>query len=266
MATAQKPFAVITGASTGIGFELAKCFAQEGYDLLIAANDEYLEPAADSLRRMGCDVETVSADLSTIEGTAEFCDAVQSSGRAVEALALNAGVGVSGDFVRDTNLQDELNMINLNVVSPVYAAKKLIPAMVARGEGRVLITASIASVMPSPFLAVYGASKAFLHSFSEALRNELKDTGVTVTALMPDATDTMFFERAHMEDTKAGAGKKQDAETVARQGFEAMMKGKDHVLAGSLKVKIMGAMAEITPETLKAAQNRKLLEPGSARK
>lgn len=180
--------------------------------------------------------------------------------------AFNAGVGVGGDFARGTDLRDELTLIALNVVSPVHLAKRALPDMVGRGRGRVLFTSSIAATMPAPFEAVYGASKAFLLSFAEALRNELKDTGVTVTALMPGPTDTNFFHRAGMDDTKAGAGKKDDPAEVARQGFEALMAGKDHVVAGSLKTKLMGAANEALPETAKAEAHRHLAEPGSAGK
>jgi short-subunit dehydrogenase len=183
----------------------------------------------------------------------------------VDAIAINAGVGVGGDFARTTALEDELNLIALNVTSSVHLAKRVVREMVARKQGRILFTASIAGTMPAPFEAVYGASKAFLLSFSEALRNELKDTGVTVTALMPGATETNFFHRAGMDDTKVGASEKDSAAEVARDGFKALMAGEDKVIAGAFKNKLEGGLgARILPETVKAEIHRKMAEPGSA--
>lgn len=184
----------------------------------------------------------------------------------MDAIAINAGVGVGGEFARETDLQDELNLINLNVVSTVHLAKRVVKEMVERGYGRILFTASIAALMPGPFEAVYAASKAFVHSFAEALRNELKDTGVTVTSLMPGPTDTNFFHRADMDDTRAGSSKKDDPAEVAKQGFEALMAGKDSIVAGSIGTKIQGTISKILPDTVNAEQHRKLTEPGSAHK
>jgi uncharacterized protein len=183
----------------------------------------------------------------------------------VDAIAINAGVGVGGDFARATSLQAELDLINLNVTSSVHLAKRVVKDMVDRGQGRILFTSSIAATMPAPFEAVYGASKAFLLSFSEALGNELKGTGVTVTALMPGATETNFFHRAAMDDTKVGASQKDDPAEVARGGFEALMAGEDKVIAGSFKNKLQGGLgSRILPETVKAELHRKQAEPGSA--
>ncbi|WP_445240883.1 SDR family NAD(P)-dependent oxidoreductase [Microcoleus vaginatus] len=136
--------------------------------------------------------------------------------------------------------------------------------MVDRGQGRILFTSSIAALMPGPFEAVYAASKAFIHSFSEGLRNELKDTGVTVTALMPGPTDTNFFHRAGMDDTKVGADKKDDAAEVAKQGFEALMAGKDDIIAGSLKTKILASVSKVLPDTVNAELHSQLTKPESA--
>ncbi len=205
----------------------------------------------------------VQADLATYDGV-EQAYAAAARGR-LDAVAINAGVGVSGPF-HETDLRDELRMIDLNVTSSVHLAKRAIPGMRARGEGRILFTSSIAALMPSPFEAVYGATKSFLYSFAEALRNELKDTGVTVTALLPGPTDTNFFERAGMQDTKAGSSKKDDPEQVARQGFEALMAGKDHVVAGSLKTKAQAAVVSQLPQTVKGEIHRGMSEPGSAKK
>lgn len=264
--TASRPFAVVTGASNGIGLELAKQFAQNGFDLLISAEGDNLPRAKHLLETLGATVQSVPADLATHEGVETLADAIKAAGRGVDAVCFNAGVGVGGDFVRQTDLHKELSMINLNVVSTVHLAKHVLPDMVERGRGQALFTASIAGTMPTPFEAVYGATKAFVLSFAESLRNELKDTGVTVTALLPGATETDFFHRAGMDDTKVGTDKKDSAEDVAKQGFDALMAGKEKVVAGSLKTKLMGLANDVLPESVKAAQHRKLSEPGSGEK
>lgn len=261
-----RPLAVVTGASNGIGYELAKQFAQNGFDLLITATGSSINEAAQAFEKLGAKVETVEADLATYDGVETLYKQIKATGRSVDAIAINAGVGVGGDFARETDLQDELNLINLNVVSSVHLAKRVVKDMVERGQGRILFTSSIAAIMPGPFEAVYAASKAFIQSFSEALRNELKDTGVTVTSLMPGPTDTNFFHRAGMDDTKAGAGEKDDPAQVAKQGFEALMAGKDAVIAGSIKTKLQGNVSKVLPDTVNAEQHRQLTEPGSGRK
>jgi short-subunit dehydrogenase len=261
--TAAHPLALVTGASSGIGLELAKQFARHGYDLVIVAEDAGISDAADALRASGATVEAVRADLAAHDGVHALVERLRAVGRPVDAAAINAGVGVGGPFL-ETDLEAEVNMINLNVVSTVHLAKHVVKEMAARGEGRVLFTSSIAAEMPAPFQAVYGATKAFVQSFSEALRNELKDTAITVTALQPGPTETEFFHRAGMDDTRVGAGKKDSAAEVARQGFEAMMKGKDHVVAGSIMNKVQSALAQVTPEPALAEMHRKLTEPGSA--
>jgi len=229
--------AVVTGASSRIGLELAKVFAEHGYDVIMAAEDGGIESAADQVHSLGVIATPVQVDLATGIGVQRLYGRIQAMGRPVDAIAINAGVGVSGPFL-ETDLDAELNLINLNVVSTVCVAKLVLCDMAQRGSGRVLFTSSIAADTPAPFDAIYGASRAFVQSFAEALRNELKDTGITVTSLQAGPTDTNFFRRADMEDTKVGAGKKDDPADVARQGFEAMMSGKDHVVAGSMKNKV----------------------------
>ncbi|MDF5715532.1 MAG: SDR family NAD(P)-dependent oxidoreductase [Rhizonema sp. NSF051] len=261
-----KPLAVVTGASSGIGYELAKQFAQNGFDLLVTATGASINEAAQAFEDLGALVETVQADLATYDGVETLYNKIKVNGRPVDAIAINAGVGVGGDFATQTDLKDELNLINLNVVSTVHLAKRVVKDMVDRGKGRILFTSSIVSQMPSPFQAVYAASKAFVHSFSEAIRNELKDTGVTVTALMPGATETNFFHRAGLDDTKVGVDEKDDPALVAKEGFEALMAGKDSVLAESLKTKLGGVVSKILPDTVTAELNRMLNEPGSADK
>ncbi|MBD2104673.1 SDR family oxidoreductase [Leptolyngbya sp. FACHB-261] len=257
-----RPLAVVTGASNGIGYELAKQFAQNGFDLLVTATGLSINEAARAFEQLGAKVETVQADLATYDGVESLYSQIKATGRPVEAIALNAGVGVGGEFARDTDLKDELNLINLNVVSTVHLAKRVVKDMVERGQGRMLFTASIAAIMPGPFEAVYAASKSFVHSFAEALRNELKDTGVTVTSLMPGPTDTNFFHRAGMDDTNVGESKKDDPSQVAKQGFEALMADKDAIIAGSLKTKIQGNVSKVLPDTVSAEQHRQLTEPG----
>jgi short-subunit dehydrogenase len=250
-------FAVVTGASSGIGLELARVFAENDFELLLAAEDDRIHTVASELG-----ARAVQVDLATTEGVEELARAID---RPLDAIAINAGVGVGGPFV-ETSFEDELNMIRLNVIGTVQLAKLVLPQMVSRGEGRVLFTASIASTMPATYTAVYGATKAFVLSFSEAVRAELKDTGVTTTALMPGPTETEFFERADMLDTKVGQDDKDDPAQVARQGFEAMMAGKDAVVGGSLKTRVQGRMNELLPEALKARAHGKMAQPESADK
>ena len=266
MATSStKQFAVVTGASAGIGFELAKQFAENGFDLLIVAGGDRISTAADEIQMLGAKVEAVQADLATHDGVHKLLSAIQSSGRAIDAVAINAGVGVSGRFV-ETDLSEELNMVALNVTSTVHLAKYMVKDMVARGSGRILFTASIAGTMPTPYEAVYGATKAFVRSLSQSLREELKETGVSVTALMPGATETEFFHRAGADDTKLGVSEKDDPAEVAKEGFEALMAGKDHVVAGSFKNKLQAAAGYALPDPLVAKAHAAMAEPGSANK
>jgi short-subunit dehydrogenase len=254
--------AVVTGASSGIGLELARQFAEHGFDLVVATKNERIERAAAELRSPTTEVVAVRADLATAAGVEELARRVHDTGRPVEALAVNAGVGVSGRF-SETDLQAHLALIGLNVTGAVHLTGLLLPAMVARGRGRVLFTSSIAAAMPGPYESTYAASKAFLYSFAQAIRNETKGTGVTVTALMPGPTDTDFFVRAGMEDTKLGQAKKDDPADVARAGFEALMAGKDHVVAGSARNKVQVAVAKALPDTLVASMHAAMSRPGS---
>ncbi len=261
--TETKPLAVVTGASSGIGRELAKQFAAHGFDLVINAEDRGLDDVAAELTAAGADVRTVRADLRTTDGVETLYSALTATGRPVDAAALNAGVGRGGAFL-DTDLDDEIEIIDLNITSTVRLAKRLLRDMAVRDEGRVLITSSIASTMPGSFQAVYNASKSFLQSFTEAVANELKDTGLTITSLMPGPTDTNFFHRADMDDTKVGASSKDDAAQVAAQGFEALMGGKDKLVAGSVGTKAQGVANKVLPDKLKAAAHRRMAQPGSA--
>jgi len=260
MSHSTRPFAVVTGASSGIGFELAKQFADHDFDVLICAEDADIHTAAATLREGKTSITAIQADLANFAGVEQLLSAVTATGRPVDALALNAGIGNGGRFL-DIELGDELRLIQTNIVAVVHLAKYILPGMVARGQGRLLVTASVAGTMPGPYYATYAASKAFDLSFAEAIRYELKDTGVTVTALMPGPTDTEFFERADMLDTAAGRGSKDDPAEVAADGFAALMAGKDHVVAGSMKNKVQVAGTGVLPDSAKAALHAKLTAP-----
>ncbi len=247
------------------GLNLLNSFAQNGFDLVVTATGPSINEAAQAFQGLGAQVKTVEADLATYDGVETLYHQIQMTGRPVEAIAINAGVGVGGKFT-ETDLKAELNLIDLNITSSVHLAKRVIKEMVDRGRGKILFTSSSAALMPEPFEAVYAASKAFVHSFAEGLRNELKDTGVTVTALMPGPTDTNFFHRAGMDDTRVGSDQKDDPAEVARQGFEALMADKDDLVAGSLKTRIQGNVSKVLPDTVNAEQHRQLTEPGSANK
>jgi short-subunit dehydrogenase len=225
-------FAVVTGASHGIGFELAKQFTDHGFDILVSAEDDGIEAAANRLAAAGTSVQSIRVDLGNYDGVEKLYARIQSCGRPVDAIAINAGVGVSGNFARDTELQAELNVIALNVTSSVHLAKRVVRDMVDRKKGRILFTSSMAGTLPVPFEAVYAASKAFLFSFSEALRSELQDFGVTVTALMPGGSESDFFQKTQKDDTAA----------IARDGFEALMAGRDKVIGGAFTGRLEGSL------------------------
>jgi short-subunit dehydrogenase len=254
-----RPLAVVTGASSGIGYELAKHAIHHGYDLVIAA-DRPLAEAKQAFESLGAKVDAVQADLATRDGVEQLIGAI--GGRPIDALCANAGHGLGRAFL-DESFEDIQHVVDTNITGTIYLLHKLTPSMVERGQGRILLTGSIAGLMPGSFQAVYNASKAFVDSFSFALRNELKDTGVSVTVLMPGPTDTEFFERADMMDTKVGQDdKKADPADVAKIGFDAMLKGEGDVIAG-LKNKLQGAMAAVTPQSMLAEQHRKMAEPGT---
>ncbi|MFC7844778.1 SDR family NAD(P)-dependent oxidoreductase [Streptomyces sp. NPDC057382] len=260
--TDTRPLALITGASSGIGYELARQFALHGHDLVVNAEDERLETAAESLRECGAQVRVVRADLRSAEGRYLLLDALD--GLTVDVAVLNAGVGRGGAFV-DTDVADDQEVIDLDVTATVRLAKPLLRAMVTRDAGRIAFTSSVVSTMPGAFEPVYTASKSFVQSFAQALAEEVKDTGVTVTSLMPGPTDTDFFERAGMaDDTAIGTMEKDDPAQVAEQAFEAIMRGEKKVVTGSLKTKVQGLAGKVLPDGVKAVAHRRMAEPGSA--
>lgn len=234
-----RPLAVVTGASSGIGYELASLFSEVGYNLVVAAEDPGITTAAAIFSQQEVIAEAVQADLATYDGVEELYAALR--GRVPAAVAINAGTGVHGDFARDTGLAADLRLIDLNVRSTVHLAKRVLQDMVPRNSGRLLFTSSIAARMPGPDEATYAASKAFILSFSAAIRYELRDTGITVTVLMPGP----------MED-------KDDPRDVAREGFLAMMAGENQVVAGSRRNQLHAATAKLMPMDAGRAAPRRL--------
>jgi short-subunit dehydrogenase len=258
----SEKLAIVTGASSGIGFSLAKELAGRGYDLVVCSAGGRLTTAAEELRGLGVSVVDVNADLATRDGVASLWSEVEKLGRPVDVACLNAGVGVGGLF-QETSLDEELNMVALNCSGTVQLAKYLVQHMVQRNSGKILFTASIAGEMVAPREAVYAATKAFDLSLAHSLRYELRDTEVTVTALQPGPTDTDFFHRAGMDNTEVGSKGKTESspEDVAHQGIEALLAGKDHVYAASVKTKVEGMLANVTPGAVKAAMHDKMARP-----
>lgn len=258
----ERPLALVTGASSGIGLELARQFAEHGFDLVICAEDAGIDDAARELSATGAQVEALHQDLRKPEEVENLWRHVRDLSRPLAAAALNAGVGKGGAFV-DTELEDELSLIDLNVSSTVHLAKRVLTDMVSRNNGKVLITSSIASTMPGSYQAVYNASKAFLQSFAVAVKDELKDTDVTITSLMPGPTETNFFRRAGMaENTRIGrSSSKDDPAAVARQGFKALMAGRERVVASSPTTKLQGAVNNVLPDRVKATLHRVIAKP-----
>lgn len=255
-------WAVVTGASSGIGFELAKQFVQHGFDVLITAEDADIQKAAQDLQAFGTRVEALQTDLRYDSGVEILHNKIKSLGP-LEAIAINAGVGVGGASFDKTDLVKELDMLRLNVLSTVHLAKLVLPGMLAAGRGRILFTSSVAAFLPGPYESVYAASKAFVQSFAEGLHAEVADKGVVITALQPGPTETNFFHRAGMDDTKIGPAKKDDAALVAQQGFEALMRGDHAVLAGSTSNKIQGNIAKVIPQQAAAKMHARMTKPNS---
>jgi short-subunit dehydrogenase len=262
MTSDTRPLAIVTGASAGIGYELAKCCAQEGFDLLVAADQSAIHDAAQDFRTLGAAVEAIEADLATLGGVDRLYTATK--GRPVEALLANAGHGLGHGFL-DQSFEEVRHVIDTNITGTLYLIQKVGREMRARGQGRILVTGSIAGFMPGTFQAVYSGTKAFMNSFSFALRSEMQDSGVTVTCLMPGPTETAFFERADMLDTQVGQQEKDDPAEVAKIGFEAMMKGEGDVVSG-WKNKLQAALANVIPAGRLAEQHRKMAEPGSSKR
>ncbi len=257
-------FAIVTGASTGIGFELASIAAENGYDLLVVADEPLIDAAARDFKLHGVEVTSLEADLSTLDGVDKLLAAT--GGRRIDLLCANAGRGLGRGFL-DQDVADWRRVVDTNITGTLYLLQHVLKDMVARDEGKVLITGSIAGFIPGAFQAVYNGTKAFVDSFADAIRNEIKDAkGVTVTTLMPGPVETEFFDRAGMLDTSVGASEsKSDPADVARDGWDALMKGDAHIVSG-WKNKIQAAVAHVTPASVLAEQHRKMAEPGTADK
>jgi uncharacterized protein len=256
----SRRLAIITGASSGIGLEIAKLAAQDGYDLIVAADTPFVD-AAPALNGLGVDVQTIEADLATPQGVKQLLDAA--GDRPVDVLVANAGHGLGHGFL-DQAPDEWMHIVNTNITGTLLLIQPVVQRMVERAEGRVLITGSIAGHMAGTFQAVYNGSKAFIDSFSAALNEEIKDTGVTVTCLKPGATETEFFHRAEMEDTKVGQAKKDDPSDVAKAGWAAMNKGEPSVIYG-LKNKLQVAGAAVMTDATTAKMHRAQAEPGSGK-
>ena len=255
-----KGLVVVTGASTGIGKELARIAAREGHELLICADEAEIEEAARQLRGMGARVRALQADLATQAGVEALLDAIGAA--RVEVLCANAGRGLGHGFL-DQDWAAVRRVVDTNVTGTLRLIQQVGRAMRAQGGGRILVTGSVAGYIPGAFQAAYNGTKAFIDSFCAALGNELKETGITVTCLMPGPTETEFFRRAGMEDTAVGAGAKDDPAEVARTGWAAMQAGDGQVVHG-LKNKVQTTIANVTPAAMLAEQHRKTAEPGSA--
>ncbi|WP_445257101.1 SDR family NAD(P)-dependent oxidoreductase [Nocardioides aurantiacus] len=257
----RRPLALVTGASSGIGHAVARDLATRGFDLVVVAEDtDRLEAAAAELRTLGVEVDAVRADLATEDGVEQAWAAV--SERTVSAAVLNAGIGSGGRF-SETDLAHELRLVDLNVRSTVHLAKHVVRQMAQRGSGRLLFTSSVAATQPDPFEAVYGASKTFVQSFAEALRTELRGTGVTVTSVLPGPTETRFFARAGMGDTAIGqTAHKDDAAHVARLACDAFLAGREKVVPGGSN-KVLTVLASVLPDRAKAGLHARLAAPGS---
>lgn len=264
MDTPLAPIAVVTGASSGIGRYLATELADRGFDLVLAAEDAGIHVAAAELSGAHRWVRAVQVDLRTAVGVTDLFRTIDALPVPVDVLAVNAGVGNAGPFA-ETPLAGDLDVVALNVTSAVHLTKLVLPRMISRREGRILFTSSVAATMPGPFYATYAASKAFLQSFAEAVRYEIKDSGVTVTALMPGPTDTGFFDRAGMQDTPVYEQDKDDPARVARQAVDALIAGDDHVVAGAVRNKVQAMTARLLPDRLAAAAHARLTAPTDER-
>lgn len=259
----HRPLALVTGGSSGIGFELAKQFASHGFDIAISGQSERAHTSAEQLRELGVDAWGYQGDASTYDGVEGCWTFVTDLHRPVEAAALNVGITRGGAFV-DNDLDGELRLIAINITGTVHMAKRVVQHMVPNGRGRILVVSSVSATTPTPYETVYGPSKAFGFSFAESLREELRGTGVTVTALLPGATDSDFHANAGMGNTLIGQAKKNDRTLVAQQGFEALMNDDDHVVGGDERTKQEAIDNRTTPEPVKAAHLAQFLRPREA--
>ncbi|RYY76197.1 MAG: SDR family oxidoreductase [Gammaproteobacteria bacterium] len=261
MTTQNETYALITGATSGIGYELAKVFAEHDYNLIIVARTaNRLNDVAEELSlEYGVDVIPIAKDLFDAQSPFDLYEEVKAKGLQVDVLVNDAGQGLYGRFI-DTDIYRELDIIQLNINAYVVLTKLFLQDMVNNQYGKILNVASIAGKVPGPFQSVYHGTKAFVHSFTEAVRAELADTGVTITSLLPGATDTDFFHKADMENSKILDHELADPAKVAADGFKALMSGDDMVVSG-FKNKAQVAMSNVTPDSTVAKAMLKQQEP-----
>ncbi len=266
MENSRTQYALITGGTSGIGKELAKLFAQDGHNLIIVARDEMeLNSTKQEIsQRFGVQVEAISKDLFEPNAAEELYDEIKENGWSVNVLVNDAGQGQHGKFI-EYDIQRDVDIIQLNIVSLTILTKLYLKEMVARNEGKILQLSSLASQTPGPLLAVYSATKAYVQSFTQAIINETEDIeGVTITALLPGATDTDFFNKADAENTKQVQDMKlDDPAIVAKDGYEALMAGKAKMVSG-FKNKMQAAMSNIMPEAAGAGNMRKTMEESTS--
>ena len=258
-----RPLALVTGASNGIGLEIARELAHRGHDLVVTGRSARTDDVAEELRGLGVDAHAVRADLADYDAVEALWKTVTELGRPLEVAVLNAGVGVGGAFA-DVDLAEDLRLIDLNVKSVVHLAKRVVVDMIPRRRGRIMMTSSISATQPTPFETTYGPSRAFVYMFAESLRAEVLEHGVTVTALLPGATDSDFHARAGMGDTKFGDNSwKNDKRLVARQGVDALLAGKDAVVGGDRATKFAVLRNRFLPERVKAARQAREARPAT---
>jgi short-subunit dehydrogenase len=260
MSNSARPLALVTGGSSGIGFELARQFAQHGYDVAISGQSGRVFNSADILRGLGVEAYPYQGDAATYDGVEGFWQFVIDLGRPVAAAALNVGIGLGGAFVTN-DLDDEFRLIAVNITGTVHMAKRVVQHMAANRDGRILLVSSVSATTPTPYETVYEPSKAFGFSFAESLREELRDTGVSVIALLPGATDSDCHANAGMGRTNIGLSQKNDKTLVARQGYEALMRGDDHVVGGDEATQQVVIDNRTILEAVKAARMAELLRP-----
>ncbi|MEJ7646385.1 MAG: SDR family oxidoreductase [Chryseolinea sp.] len=262
-----KQFALVTGGTSGIGYQLSKLLAEDGYNLVLVARDESdLQRVASELATQYCiEAITISRDLFDPENAFSVYDEVKSKAIDIQILINDAGQGLYGEFIT-TDIRKELDIIQLNISSLVVLTKLFLKDMVERGSGKILNLSSIASKVPGPWQSVYHGTKAFVQSFTEAIRSEVKDSGVTITALLPGATATDFFNKADMNDAKiVKEGKLSDALDVARDGYKALMEGDDMIVSG-IKNKLQVAISGVIPDARLADKMKKQQAPVSDEK
>lgn len=259
----KNKLAVITGASCGIGYQLAKQFAENGYDIFITSESPGIYNAEIDFRDRGYTVNVFQMDLRDPEGVELLYERIKSLNRPVDAIAINAGVGVGGCTFDKTDLRRETDMVKLNIISTIHLTKLVLRDMLKQGHGRILFTSCVTAIMPGPYESVYAGTKSFILSFAEALRYEVKHKGITITALLPGPTETSFFLRAGMDDTKVGRAKKEDPAKVAEQGFKALMRGDDMVIAGSMMNWFQSTAARLLPFATATRWHGTLSKPNS---